>query len=311
MENLLTIRRAGQLQRYELLCVIDEGSPLRRHSQLSQLLMSLVVRCPDGTLRLYTRGALASVSERLACRRASAGTSAVALAVENSILRRTTEHVSAFDSSGLTTLAYSTRPLGESFFNDWFQRYLDAVMGAAPADDVQVAVIDELECGTQFLGSCAVELPLRHGVTEAVRIFHECRVPLTLASLLPHEPTISILQRSGIADAPAGSTPEGHSTLWFGTRVPSSPLFLAVLQEMQRGIELQRGGGSGSRLSTSGSNGSLSSTQSLPQLELPSLAPPPERQLGCMAMLGWVQSWVWRLARRRQRPSAQNFTQIT
>ena len=57
-ENLLVLRRAGQMRRYEVLCAIRMEAPLRRRGDalLSRRLMSVVVRCPDGTLRCYTKG---------------------------------------------------------------------------------------------------------------------------------------------------------------------------------------------------------------------------------------------------------------
>jgi len=238
-ENLLVLRRAGQLRRYEVLCAIPIDSPLRTRgdSTLSQRLISFVVRCPDGTLRLYTRGDIDSVSERLACcRPLDEGSLAQEHGRQQLVLRQTRAHISEFDASGLTTVAYSTRPLSSFFFDGWFQRYLDVV--TTGASDTEGSVLDQLECGASFLGSCAVEIPLRHGVSQAVRTFQQCNVPLCLASQLPYEPTVNIAQRSGITVGEA----DHPNTILLGLTVSTSPLFLAVLREMQESIESQSGG---------------------------------------------------------------------
>jgi len=166
--------------------------------------------------------------------------------------------------------------------------------GEATAADAQ-PLIDELEMGALFLGSCAVELPVRHGVSQAVRTFHDCLVPLTLVSQLPHEPTVSILQRSGIADAPEGSRPEGHALMMLGVHGTSSPLFLAVLAEIQRRIEQQRGGGGG-EVRPGGGRPHRTSTSGA--LEFPSLAPPAERSVRCSTALLWLGGLVARRGRQ-------------
>jgi len=116
--------------------------------------------------------------------------------------------------------------------------YKEEVLRLTVAALVQGSVLDLLECGARFLGSCAVELPLRHGVSEAVRTFQQCHVPLCLASQLPYEPTVNIAQRSGIT---VGETAHPNAIL-LGLTVCTSPLFLAVLREMQESIENQSGG---------------------------------------------------------------------
>ena len=55
---------------------------------------------------------------------------------------------------------------------------------------------------------------------------------------MPYEPTVNIAQRSGITVGEA----DHPNTILLGLSVSTSPLFLAVLREMQESIESQSGG---------------------------------------------------------------------
>ena len=77
--------------------------------------MSVVVQLPDGSYRLYTKGADSAVYKRLEKEATSKDESGEA----SSMQAKTAKHVEVFASAGSRTLCYATRTLSEEEFNGW------------------------------------------------------------------------------------------------------------------------------------------------------------------------------------------------
>jgi magnesium-transporting ATPase (P-type) len=76
--------------------------------------MSVIVRCPDGTIKLFCKGADATMLTRL-----SQSTS-------KDLLTRVNDNLHYFSTKGLRTLVVGTRMIPEDLYSDWERRYDDA-----------------------------------------------------------------------------------------------------------------------------------------------------------------------------------------
>ncbi|KAK0161350.1 hypothetical protein PV327_009828 [Microctonus hyperodae] len=144
--NSITIEVMGKREIYELLCILDFNNVRKR--------MSVILR-HNGHLRLYCKGADNVIYERL-----KAGS--------EEIMLRTQEHLNKFAGEGLRTLCLSVKDLEESFFNDWKQRHMEAVMSGEDKDDKLDAIYEEIEKDMTLLGATAIEDKLQDGVPQAI-----------------------------------------------------------------------------------------------------------------------------------------------
>ncbi|KAK0157633.1 hypothetical protein PV328_011346 [Microctonus aethiopoides] len=144
--NSITIEVMGKREIYELLCILDFNNVRKR--------MSVILR-HNGHLRLYCKGADNVIYERL-----KVGS--------EEIMLRTQEHLNKFAGEGLRTLCLSVKDLEESFFNDWKQRHMDAVMSGEDKDDKLDAIYEEIEKDMTLLGATAIEDKLQDGVPQAI-----------------------------------------------------------------------------------------------------------------------------------------------
>ena len=221
-ENMLSMRCAGQWMRMEVLCVVNDASPLRvlPGDGRSQGLLSVAVLTPRGTVRVYTCGPLVFLLPRLAAAQPPAaaphalaalagpigatgggqaagaaqtdfasvpGTGDSASRMLEQTLRTIREE---FDPSLMTTTVYAAREMEHAQFDEWYGRYLDALnqlatQGGAP--HIFSEVVAELERDLELLGACAVELPLREQAAAAIDLFRQKNIPVYLASSLPHQ----------------------------------------------------------------------------------------------------------------------------
>ncbi|XP_015123681.1 phospholipid-transporting ATPase ID isoform X2 [Diachasma alloeum] len=144
--NSITIEVMGKREVYEVLCILDFNNVRKR--------MSVILR-RNGHLRLYCKGADHVIYERL-----KAGS--------EEIMQKTQEHLNKFAGEGLRTLCLSVKDLEESFFNDWKQRHMDAVLSGEDKDDRLDAIYEEIEKDMTLLGATAIEDKLQDGVPQTI-----------------------------------------------------------------------------------------------------------------------------------------------
>lgn len=114
-----TLSIFGQTVTYETLYVMEFTSERQR--------MSVIVRCPDGTIKLFCKGADAMMLKRL-----TPGTS-------SDLLARVHDNLHFFSTKGLRTLVVGTKIIDSNWFSQWSERY-DTAQGMVGGTELADAV---------------------------------------------------------------------------------------------------------------------------------------------------------------------------
>ncbi|NWI72686.1 AT8B2 ATPase, partial [Dryoscopus gambensis] len=151
----ITVHELGQAITYQLLAILDFNNIRKR--------MSVIVRSPEGKIRLYCKGADTILLERLH-------------PVNQDLTSITTDHLNEYAGEGLRTLVLAYKDLEENYYKDWSERLHRA--GSAPEahEDHLARLYDEVEHDMMLLGATAIEDKLQQGVPETIAI-------LTLANI--------------------------------------------------------------------------------------------------------------------------------
>ncbi|ETN39572.1 uncharacterized protein HMPREF1541_05798 [Cyphellophora europaea CBS 101466] len=137
----------GEEQEYTLLAVCEFNSTRKR--------MSTIYRCPDGKVRIYTKGADTVILERLA--------------KDNPVVDATMRHLEDYATEGLRTLCLAMREIPEDEYQRWQQIYDNAAatVGGNRAEELDKAA-EIIERDFFFLGATAIEDRLQDGVPETI-----------------------------------------------------------------------------------------------------------------------------------------------
>jgi phospholipid-transporting ATPase len=100
-----TLNILGQVATYETLYVNEFSSERQR--------MSVIVRCPDGTIKLFCKGSDAMMLKRLGH-------------TDADLLARANENLHFFSTRGLRTLVIGSRVIDNTAFEDWAERFENA-----------------------------------------------------------------------------------------------------------------------------------------------------------------------------------------
>uniref|UniRef100_A0A8D1DWP4 Phospholipid-transporting ATPase n=1 Tax=Sus scrofa TaxID=9823 RepID=A0A8D1DWP4_PIG len=143
----ITIEELGTLATYQLLAFLDFNNFRKR--------MSVIVRNPEGQIKLYSKGADTILFERLH-------------PSNEDLLTLTSDHLSEFAGEGLRTLAIACRDLGDTYFREWHKRLEDANAATDEKDELIAGLYEEIERDLMLLGATAIEDKLQEGVTETI-----------------------------------------------------------------------------------------------------------------------------------------------
>jgi phospholipid-transporting ATPase len=137
----------GRESEYELLAVCEFNSTRKR--------MSTIFRCPDGKIRIYTKGADTVILERLG--------------EDNSIVEPTLQHLEEYASEGLRTLCLAMREIPEQEFQEWYTIFNTAAttVGGNRAEELDKAA-EIIERDLTLLGATAIEDKLQDGVPDTI-----------------------------------------------------------------------------------------------------------------------------------------------
>uniref|UniRef100_A0A4W2FD86 Phospholipid-transporting ATPase n=1 Tax=Bos indicus x Bos taurus TaxID=30522 RepID=A0A4W2FD86_BOBOX len=150
MPNSVTIEAMGEELTFEILNVLEFSSNRKR--------MSIIVRTPEGRLRLYCKGADSVIYERLS---------------ENSLfVEETLVHLENFAKEGLRTLCVAYIDLTEIEYEQWLVMYKKAITVVKDRMKTLEDCYDSIEKKFLLLGATAIEDRL------------QARVPETITSLL-------------------------------------------------------------------------------------------------------------------------------
>uniref|UniRef100_G3SZL2 Phospholipid-transporting ATPase n=1 Tax=Loxodonta africana TaxID=9785 RepID=G3SZL2_LOXAF len=143
----ITIEELGTLVTYQLLAFLDFSNIRKR--------MSVIVRNPEGQIKLYSKGADTVLLEKL---HPSNG----------DLLSSTSDHLSEFAGEGLRTLAIAYRDLDDKYFKEWYKLLEDANAATDERDERIAGLYEEIERDLMLLGATAVEDKRQEGVIETV-----------------------------------------------------------------------------------------------------------------------------------------------
>ncbi|XP_014115521.1 PREDICTED: phospholipid-transporting ATPase IK [Pseudopodoces humilis] len=147
-EDSITIRELGRTRTYEVLAMLDFNSDRKR--------MSVLVRDPQGTIRLYTKGADTVILERLRSRGPSETLTETAL--------------DRFAEETLRTLCVASREVSEAEFRTWSRRHREAAVLLQDRAQELDRLYEEMEQNLQLLGATAIEDKLQDGVPETIQL---------------------------------------------------------------------------------------------------------------------------------------------
>ncbi|XP_075763476.1 phospholipid-transporting ATPase ID isoform X1 [Pelodiscus sinensis] len=151
----ITVQELGRAVTYQLLAILDFNNVRKR--------MSVIVRSPEGRIRLYCKGADTILLERLH-------------PAHPELLNVTTDHLNEYAGDGLRTLVLAYKDLEEGYYEGWAEQLLRASVAPEGREDRLARLYEEVEQDMMLLGATAIEDKLQQGVPETIAL-------LTLANI--------------------------------------------------------------------------------------------------------------------------------
>ncbi|XP_028941561.1 phospholipid-transporting ATPase IK [Antrostomus carolinensis] len=147
-QDTITISELGMKRTYKVLAMLDFNSDRKR--------MSVLVRDPQGTIRLYTKGADTVILERLQRRGPNETFTEMAL--------------DRFAEETLRTLCLASKEVSEVEYNEWSRRHHEASVLLQDRARELDKLYEEMEQNLQLLGATAIEDKLQDGVPETIQL---------------------------------------------------------------------------------------------------------------------------------------------
>ena len=141
------INALGAEEKYDVLNVLEFNSTRKR--------MSVIVRTPNGLIKLYCKGADTVIYERL-----KAGKQPYADVTQ--------EHLKRFAADGLRTLCLAVAQLTEDQYQAWLKKYDEAAQSIVDRADKMDQAAELIEKDLFLLGATAIEDKLQVGVPECI-----------------------------------------------------------------------------------------------------------------------------------------------
>ncbi|KAK6173412.1 hypothetical protein SNE40_016867 [Patella caerulea] len=142
----VSIEVSGVKETYEVLNVLEFTSDRKR--------MSVVVKCPDGRIRLYTKGADTVIYERLD--------------EEGKFRDITLQHLEEFATLGLRTLCCAVAEISDEFYDEWKHTFYKASTSIQNRERKLEEAAELIERNFRLLGATAIEDKLQEGVPETI-----------------------------------------------------------------------------------------------------------------------------------------------
>ncbi|XP_061594939.1 phospholipid-transporting ATPase IC [Cololabis saira] len=150
--DFISVSELGVSRQYQLLTLLDFSSKRRR--------MSVLVREPDGGLKLYCKGADLVILERLQ--------------KDCPYQEQTERALEFFAEACLRTLCVAVRSVPQALWEQWSKTLaLSAAMATCERDKLLEKLYDEMETDLRLLGVTAIEDRLQDGVPETVALLQE------------------------------------------------------------------------------------------------------------------------------------------
>uniref|UniRef100_A0A2K5EZV5 Phospholipid-transporting ATPase n=1 Tax=Aotus nancymaae TaxID=37293 RepID=A0A2K5EZV5_AOTNA len=145
-QNTITISELGTERTYNVLAILDFNSDRKR--------MSIIVRTPEGNIKLYCKGADTVIYERLHRM--------------NPTKQETQDALDVFANETLRTLCLCYKEIEEKEFAEWNKKFMAASVSSTNRDEALDKVYEEIEKDLILLGATAIEDKLQDGVPETI-----------------------------------------------------------------------------------------------------------------------------------------------
>ncbi|XP_065288785.1 probable phospholipid-transporting ATPase IA isoform X6 [Dermacentor albipictus] len=185
----VTVNIFGSNEKYEILNVIEFTSTRKR--------MSVLVRTPQGKIKLFCKGADTVIYERLG-------------AESQSFKDINLKHLEEFASQGLRTLCLAEADISPEYYEEWKNTYHKATTSLQMRERKIEDAAQLIESNLSLLGSTAIEDRLQDGVPE------------TVADLLKADIKVWVL---------TGDKQETAINIGYSTRLISQSMPLLVINE--------------------------------------------------------------------------------
>jgi phospholipid-transporting ATPase len=176
----MTLDVDGKKEKFEILATL-EFTPDRK-------MMSIILRCPDGTIQVYTKGADSFVIPRLHP------------TANERVLPSSNESLREAASEGLRTLIVCGKTITQAEFDAWNARFMEA--GKALED--RSAIVDkiclEMEKDLMMIGITAIEDRLQDKVPETLQFFLSAGVIVWMLTGDKRETAVTIAATSSLAN---------------------------------------------------------------------------------------------------------------
>uniref|UniRef100_A0A6I8SRP2 Phospholipid-transporting ATPase n=1 Tax=Xenopus tropicalis TaxID=8364 RepID=A0A6I8SRP2_XENTR len=143
----ITVEEMGKVVTYQLLAILDFNNIRKR--------MSVIVRNPEGQVKLYCKGADTILFEKLH-------------ESSEDLMYITSDHLNEFAGEGLRTLALAYKDLSEDYLKWWLKIHHEASTALENREERLAAAYEEIESNMMLLGATAIEDKLQEGVIETI-----------------------------------------------------------------------------------------------------------------------------------------------
>ncbi|XP_039128740.1 phospholipid-transporting ATPase 1 [Dioscorea cayenensis subsp. rotundata] len=162
----------GDRQRFDVLGLHEFDSDRKR--------MSVIIGCPDKTVKLFVKGADSSMFGVIDKSR------------NMDVVRATESHLHSYSSIGLRTLVVGMRELNSSEFEEWQSAYEKASTALFGRASLLRTVAANIETNLQLLGASGIEDKLQDGVPEAIESLRQANIKVWVLTGDKQETAISI-----------------------------------------------------------------------------------------------------------------------
>lgn len=142
--------------------------------------MSVIVGCPDKTVKLFVKGADSSMF------------SIINRALDPEVTHLTELHLHSYSSLGLRTLVIGMRDLSQADFDEWQSAYEHASIAVFGRGNLLRAVAAQIESNVRILGASGIEDKLQEGVPEAIESLRQAGMKVWVLTGDKQETAISI-----------------------------------------------------------------------------------------------------------------------
>ncbi|XP_016053287.1 PREDICTED: phospholipid-transporting ATPase IK-like [Miniopterus natalensis] len=175
-QDSITVMELGEERVYQVLAMMDFNSVRKR--------MSVLVRNPEGSIYLYTKGADTVLFECLRKKDV--------YKKEQTMIVATEQALTSFAEQTLRTLCLAYKKVDEDEYEEWRQRHQEASILLQNRAQALHQVYEEMEQNLQLLGVTAIEDRLQDGVPETIQCLKQGKIKVWVLTGDKQETAVNI-----------------------------------------------------------------------------------------------------------------------